>query len=104
MPGHDSTEPVFVVGLPRSGTTLTERILSAHPAVYSAGELPNFGLLVRELAGSETVALLNRRLVRKAARIQPRCWASVTCTVHGPATGRVPHFVDKLPHNFSIWA
>jgi hypothetical protein len=37
--GNDSRRPVFVIGLPRSGTTLTEQILAAHPHVYGAGEL-----------------------------------------------------------------
>ena len=45
--GHDSAEPIFVVGMPRTGTTLTERILSAHPDVYSAGELNKLGLLLQ---------------------------------------------------------
>ncbi len=37
--GEDSSEPVFIVGLPRSGTTLTEQILASHPGVFGAGEL-----------------------------------------------------------------
>jgi len=37
--GIDTQRPVFIVGLPRSGTTLTERILASHPAVFGAGEL-----------------------------------------------------------------
>jgi tetratricopeptide (TPR) repeat protein len=37
--GHASDRPIFVVGLPRSGTTLTEQILASHPAVHGAGEL-----------------------------------------------------------------
>ena len=37
--GDPSDRPVFVVGLPRSGTTLTEQILSSHPCVFGAGEL-----------------------------------------------------------------
>jgi Sulfotransferase family len=37
--GHASRAPVFVVGLPRSGTTLTEQILASHPAIHGAGEL-----------------------------------------------------------------
>jgi tetratricopeptide (TPR) repeat protein len=36
----DSTRPVFIVGMPRSGTTLAEQILASHPAVFGAGELP----------------------------------------------------------------
>lgn len=38
--GHDSDKMIFIVGMPRSGTTLVEQILSAHPAVFAGGELP----------------------------------------------------------------
>lgn len=37
--GHPSERPVFIVGLPRSGTTLTEQVLAGHPEVHGAGEL-----------------------------------------------------------------
>ena len=37
--GHQSAKPVFIVGMPRSGTTLTEQILASHPGVYGVGEL-----------------------------------------------------------------
>lgn len=43
--GVGSDHPVFIVGLPRSGTTLTEQILSAHPLLHGAGELPTLGRL-----------------------------------------------------------
>ena len=43
--GVGSDHPVFIVGLPRSGTTLTEQILSAHPVLHGAGELPALGRL-----------------------------------------------------------
>lgn len=42
--GYNSDVPVFILGMPRSGTTLTEQILSAHPDVYGAGELIDMGL------------------------------------------------------------
>jgi hypothetical protein len=45
-----STLPVFVLGLPRTGTTLVERILSSHSQVNSGGELADFPQLVAELA------------------------------------------------------
>ena len=35
----DSQRPVFIIGMPRSGTSLTEQILASHPAVYGAGEV-----------------------------------------------------------------
>ena len=37
--GSDSEKPVFVVGMPRSGTSLAEQIIASHPARYGAGEL-----------------------------------------------------------------
>ena len=37
--GYKNKKPVFLIGMPRSGTTLTEQIISSHPAVYGAGEL-----------------------------------------------------------------
>jgi tetratricopeptide (TPR) repeat protein len=43
--GLGTEQPIFIVGLPRSGTTLTEQILSAHPQLHGAGELPDLGRL-----------------------------------------------------------
>ncbi|HZU38634.1 MAG TPA: sulfotransferase, partial [Gemmataceae bacterium] len=47
--GISSALPVFIVGMPRSGTTLVEQILSCHPKVFGAGELPNLGRLATRL-------------------------------------------------------
>ena len=47
--GVQSELPVFIVGMPRSGTTLVEQILSSHPAVHGAGELDEFRLMVDRL-------------------------------------------------------
>jgi Flp pilus assembly protein TadD/LPS sulfotransferase NodH len=48
-PISESQRPVFVVGLPRSGTTLTEQILASHPRVFGAGELPDIPRMVKLL-------------------------------------------------------
>jgi tetratricopeptide (TPR) repeat protein len=48
--GLDSRRPVFIVGMPRSGTTLTEQIISSHPLAFGAGELPK----VPEMVGQVT--------------------------------------------------
>ncbi len=48
-PGCRSRLPVFVVGMPRSGTTLVEQILASHPLVHGAGELADFSRLVQQL-------------------------------------------------------
>src|SRR5690606_19102807 len=57
--GHDSAEPIFIVGMPRTGTTLVERILSSHPDVFSAGELMNFALTVKRMAGTPSNRVLD---------------------------------------------
>jgi hypothetical protein len=52
--GIRTDQPVFIVGLPRSGTTLTEQILSAHPLMHGAGELPDLArLAAKSLEGAD---------------------------------------------------
>ncbi|MCA9419583.1 MAG: sulfotransferase [Nitrospira sp.] len=51
--GVGTDQPVFIVGLPRSGTTLTEQILSAHPQVHGAGELPDLARLAGQILHEE---------------------------------------------------
>jgi tetratricopeptide (TPR) repeat protein len=102
-PGNacDSAEPIFVVGMPRTGTTLVDRIISSHPRVHSAGELSNFGVLLKRMSGSRTRNLLDPDTVTRAAAVAD--WSSLGRAYVAstrPGTGHVPHFVDKLPHNF----
>ena len=49
--GAASPVPVFIVGMPRSGTTLIEQILASHPAVFGGGELDDFPAMASQLAG-----------------------------------------------------
>jgi hypothetical protein len=98
--GDPSEEPIFVIGMPRSGTTLVERIISSHPDVHSAGELQNFGVVLKRLSGSTTPFMLDPDTVDSAARID---WATLGrdyIASTRPATGHTLRFVDKLPHNF----
>ncbi len=92
--------PIFVMGMPRSGTTLLERMLSSHPKVGSAGEVHNFGILLQRAAGAAglgvpTPALLAQAADTDMARLGADYLASVRSRV-----GEEPLFVDKLPHNF----
>ncbi|MHB8283702.1 MAG: tetratricopeptide repeat-containing sulfotransferase family protein [Caulobacteraceae bacterium] len=51
--GLESERPIFIVGMARSGTTLVEQVLSAHPDVYGAGEIPNLAALVASIRGAD---------------------------------------------------
>lgn len=99
-PGNPSDQPIFVIGMPRSGTTLVERIISSHPDVYSAGELLNFGLTLKRLSGSRTPSILDLDTIHN---LQGLDWAQVGenyVASTRPATAGKPRFIDKLPHNF----
>lgn len=50
-PGHPSAVPVFILGMPRSGTSLIEQILASHPSIHGAGEQEAFGQGVARWAG-----------------------------------------------------
>jgi tetratricopeptide (TPR) repeat protein len=98
--GHPSDEPIFVMGLPRTGTTLVERILSSHPEVYAAGELENFGVALERLSGANSPVMLSPDVIRHAARISWETLGEVYIASTRPATALKPRFIDKLPHNF----
>jgi tetratricopeptide (TPR) repeat protein len=98
--GFASDVPIFVFGMPRTGTTLVERILSSHPDVQSAGELQDFGVALKRASGSRTPAVLDVDTFERSRVID---WtqlgkAYITAT-RARAAGK-PHFIDKLPHNF----
>lgn len=85
--GCDSTRPVFIFGMPRSGTTLIEQILASHPAVHGAGELTLFDDITAEMLGPGGTSLraLGERYVAELAKVAPASALRVT---------------DKMPANF----
>lgn len=98
--GDPTDEPIFVIGMPRSGTTLVERIISSHPQVHSAGELQNFGVSLKRISGSRTPFLLDPDTVGRARNADWRRLGEHYVASTRPATGHTPRFLDKLPHNF----
>ena len=100
--GDQSREPVFVIGLPRSGTTLVESILGSHPKVFAAGELNNFAVQmmsqVRQVAGVQ--GLTREQLVKRTASLDFKMLGKAYIDSSRPQTGHTPHFVDKMPLNF----
>ncbi|QNJ99712.1 tetratricopeptide repeat-containing sulfotransferase family protein [Dyella telluris] len=98
--GDPTHEPIFVIGMPRSGTTLVERIISSHPDVYSAGELQNFGVVLKRQSGSTTFPMIDLDTIERARQVDwTRLGADYLASTR-PATGQRPRFIDKLPHNF----
>ena len=102
--GCDAPDPIFVVGLPRSGSTLIEQILSSHSAVEGTMELPDIISIARRLGGQQS-------------RNQPSVYPEVLETLDAKACralgeeyldrtriqrklGR-PFFIDKMPNNFA---
>ncbi|HYG06419.1 MAG TPA: sulfotransferase [Stenotrophomonas sp.] len=98
--GHGSEEPIFVVGMPRSGTTLVDRILSSHSQVTSAGELHHLPIAVKRLSGSTTPVPLDLDTLSRTASIEWEKLGRTYVESTRPITGARPRFVDKLPHNF----
>ena len=100
--GLDTEAPVFVVGMPRSGTTLIEQILGSHPNVHGAGELliskeifdqvP--GWLGVEAAPAVAMGQVTREVVQQAAREH-----LTRLRAHHATAARI---VDKMPDNY-LW-
>lgn len=98
--GCDNAEPIFIVGMPRTGTTLVEQILSSHSQVYAAGELQNFPLQVRRMIGSASTDMLDTETLSQSLQLNMSKLGSDYIDSTRPRTGHTPHFIDKLPMNF----
>jgi tetratricopeptide (TPR) repeat protein len=92
--GCEATDPIFIVGMPRAGSTLIEQILSSHSKVEGTSELPDLPMLTRKLgpypkailqASADERRALGEEYLRRAG-VQRR-------------TER-PFFIDKLPNNW----
>ncbi len=100
LPGHDTDAPIFVLGQPRTGTTLIERIICAHSAVHSAGELQQFGLAIRRLSNHQEPKRFSAAFFEAAAGIDPRRTGRLYMDTSRRMQGGMPRFVDKLPQNY----
>lgn len=94
--GDPDPAPIFVVGLPRSGSTLVEQILASHPAIEGTMELPYMGILAGELEAAGMAEALTA-----ATPAQVRAWGArylERARIHR-RLGRT-RFIDKMPNNF----
>ncbi|HAR32001.1 MAG TPA: sulfotransferase [Gammaproteobacteria bacterium] len=122
--GIVDASPIFIIGQPRTGTTLIERMLAAHPEVHAAGELQFFGRVLRQLAARSSTSVisasapsgarsvggrarsarlsggLTAELVTMAAAISPGELGRAYLEAVAPVRGGRARFIDKLPGNF----
>ena len=92
--GSEAADPIFIVGLPRAGSTLIEQILSSHPLVEGTSELPDMPVVAREQGPYPAAAVGMSAVQRQAAAQSYLQRASVQ-----RKTDR-PFFIDKLPNNW----
>jgi tetratricopeptide (TPR) repeat protein len=93
---NHSELPVFIVGMPRSGTSLVEQILASHPDVYGAGERDDIARIVHALGGPAPSAESLGRLTVPVLDHAARDYLD-TLSRLAPAAARI---TDKMPHNF----
>ena len=101
--GHPAADPIFIVGLPRSGSTLLEQILASHSRVEGTMELPYISQIARRLAGgapdsesSRYPGILGELDETAREKLGEEYLGSARVHRHGAA-----YFVDKMPNNFA---
>lgn len=98
--GAEDPAPIFVLGQPRTGTTLIERVITSHSQVYSAGELQQFGLAVRRASRHADPKRFSKELFIAAATINPAEIGNMYLRSTAKLRDKSPFFVDKLPVNY----
>ncbi len=99
--GSQARDPIFIVGLPRSGSTLIEQILASHSAVEGTAELPEIITMAREIGAAAAPAL--RYPAPLAELAAPQCLALGERYLRDTKVQRKtdrPRFIDKMPNNF----
>jgi hypothetical protein len=99
-PDDSNKTPIFIVGLPRTGTTLTERIISSHSQVESVGETQFLQMVLRRESGVESIENMNPDMIEAVAKKDMGTIASGYLDSVSYRLGDEPMFVDKLPFNF----
>ena len=100
--GSDNSEAIFILGMPRTGTTLVERILASHSDVFAAGELNNFAaqLMTMMRAQSADKKLSRDEIVERSAKLDFKSLGESYLSSTRPITGHTPKFIDKMPLNY----
>jgi tetratricopeptide (TPR) repeat protein len=100
--GAPGGDPIFIVGLPRSGTTLVERILASHSTLHSAGELDCFAQSLVDAVRRRTgrAQMPRRELVASSASVDFAALGRDYLQRARLASGGSGRFIDKMPLNY----
>lgn len=97
--GLDNNRPIFVTGMPRTGTTLVERIISSHSTVASGGELYNFSIALKRSIGSVSSEFITTDFIDHFHRLDINLLAKAYIESTDYLAGEKKFLVDKLPLN-----
>ena len=101
--GHDAPDPIFIVGLPRAGSTLLEQILSSHSQVDGTMELHNILNLAKRLRGRDSEPGAPPRYPKILGELEDsyfRRFGEQFINDTRAYRGDAPRFIDKMPNNF----
>jgi hypothetical protein len=100
--GNPSDKPIFIVGMPRSGTSLVEQIISSHPKVFGAGEIGFFFQYEKTLGSEKSPSKYPEYMEwfgRQDAQAVANSYLELIGNLSKPNENS-PHVTDKMPHNF----
>jgi len=92
-------EPIFIVGLPRTGTTLIDRIIASHSKVQSVGETQFMQMTLRRESGIESEEKMTPQMIEATAKMDIAVIGRGYMDMLSYRFGDEPMFVDKLPFN-----
>ena len=99
--GDPSSAPIFILGMPRSGTTLVEQIIASHPDVYGAGELDYFIQIVQQISQDHCGKDFPADLANLSPDLLTQCGQEYIASIStlAPTAKRI---TDKMPANYLL--
>jgi tetratricopeptide (TPR) repeat protein len=99
--GNPDNTPIFVLGMPRSGTSLVEQILASHLNVYGAGELNYLRQIISQLTKANSVNQICENIPKSSEELITRLGLDYVSEIR-KLSAEAKFITDKMPHNF-LW-